>query len=261
MATLTRNGVLCAPVAPPHTDAIDDEFFTLDDFEVELRRLNEVNQQLLDELNPSDNTLDEATPEALRVTEEADELAQLREENRLLKSQLEAFSAAQDEEPWLERQREYEMMLEEKSEVIRGLHQKMNEMQESVSFAPEVPAAPSASSIRLGQAEEILRLKREMDEQRRQLEQDEQDMMAQMRQMEITMARERAEMARHRQEIVRLQKELARETENANRDPGLREKLHSLRRTQESKIAPPAAAEPVVQKDQESGGFFRRMFG
>jgi hypothetical protein len=105
-----------------------------------------------------------------------------------------------------------------------------------------------------------------MEDQRRQLEQDEEEMMAQMRQMELTMAKERAEMARQRQEVQRLQADLAREIENSVRDPELRERLHSLRRTHEPKQTPaPTLVPPAVQtpkpNDQKSSGFFRRIFG
>jgi hypothetical protein len=112
------------------------------------------------------------------------------------------------------------VLVEEKSEVIRGLHQKIQEAQQAQESAIGVESAPaggaSCSGTRLGQAEEILRLKRELEQQRRQLEQDEQDMMTQMRQMEMTMAKERAGLARQQQEVQRLQADLAREIENSS---------------------------------------------
>jgi hypothetical protein len=190
-------------------------------------------------------------------------------ENAALKAhvqELEAASSAPDEEVWLERMREYEMLLEEKSEVIRSLHQKIQEAQESVLGGDSGPASSAhVSGTGLGQAEEILRLKREMEDQRRQLEQDEEDMMGQMRQMEMTMAKERADMARQRQEVQRLQADLTREIENSSRDPELRERLHNLRRAQEPKQALPPMPIPggpaTPSKEQKSSGLLRRIFG
>jgi hypothetical protein len=252
-------------VAPGHDkeDGADD-LLRLNDLEEELKRLSAANEQLLEEFQQMDveasSAVDLATPHA-----DADELERLRQENVVLHArvqELEALGAGQGEELWLERQREYEVLLEEKSEVIRGLHQKIQDAQQAQESAIGGESAPaggaSCSGTRLGQAEEILRLKRELEEQRRQLEQDEQDMMAQMRQMEMTMAKERAGLARQQQEVQRLQADLAREIETSSRDPELRERLHSLRRTQESK---PAAVKTAQPNGQANSGFFRRIFG
>jgi hypothetical protein len=268
MATVTHIDAMpaSASVAPGHDkeDGADD-LLALNDLEEELQRLSAVNEQLLQEFQQTDvkttSAVELATPHA-----DAEELARLCLENATLKvrvQELEALGAGQGEELWLERQREYEVLLEEKSEVIRSLHQKIQETQQAQESAIGGESAPasgaSCSGTRLGQAEEILRLKRELEEQRRQLEEDEQDMMAQMRQMEMTMAKERAGLARQQQEVQRLQADLAREIENSSRDPELRERLHSLRRTQESK--PGAAVKTAQPNGQKNSGFFRRMFG
>ncbi len=232
----------------------DPDQFALTDFEAELKRLSAANQELLDEFQQPD--AQEAAPA------DTGELEELRRENAELRArleELESLVSGQSEEVWVERQREYEMLLEEKSEVIRCLHQKIQDAQESVSLGDAPPASSGASATRLGQAEEILRLKRELDEQRKQLEQDEEDMMGQMRQMEITMAKERAEMARQRQEVQRQQSDLAREIEQSGRDPELRERLNTLRRQSDPKLKPPTD-EPAPAAQQGSG-FFRRMFG
>ena len=265
MAPVNRIDALRAsPSAPPHhgqNDGVDDPF-ALDDFEDELRRLSAVNQELLEEFQH-----DDAEPALVHAPAMQDaEIDLLRQENaelRLRVQELESLGAGQGEELWLERQHEYEVLLEEKSEVIRSLHQKFQEAQESAIGGDSASANSVASSgTKLGQAEEIFRLKREMEEQRRQLDQDEKDMMAQMRQMEITMAKERAQMARQRQEVQRLQADLAREIENSSRDPELRERLQNLRRAQEPKLAaPPAAPTPMPKVDQNRSGFFRRIFG
>ena len=244
-----------ATLAPPgHSDSQ----FEITDFEEELKRLSAVNQELLGEFQH------EATD---------NEIDHLRDENASLKAriqELEALATGQGEELWQERQREYEMLLEEKSEVIRGLHQRIQDMADCVSLGDAPPPAPSVSgtklgqvsATKLGQAEEILRLKRELEEQRKQLEQDEEDMVAQMRTMEMQMAKERAEMARQRQEMQRMQADLAREIEQSSRDPLLRERLNTLRRSAEKPASPAAGGEKPASKDeQKSSGFFRRIFG
>jgi hypothetical protein len=261
-----------------HQDRADD-LFSLDDFDEEIKRLSAANQQLLETLHTQDDDAllgtdqqhTDALLSAVGLTPASPEqLEMLRLENAELRNRVEALEAlgnGKAELTWLERQREYEMLLEEKSEVIRGLHQKIQEAQES-AIGGDTPPAPGGSAVgsamgsalRLGQAEEILRLKREMEEQRRQLEQDEEALMGQMRQMELTMARERAEMARQRQEMQRLQAEMSREIEQSGRDPELRERLNSLRRTQDAKPAPAAAA-PTPTAAEKSSGFFRRIFG
>ena len=264
MAPVNRlDGMRASLASIPHRDRDlpDDDAFELDDFEAELKRLSAVNQELMHDFQP------EAEAPSLGVAD-GDELALLRLENDELKArvqELEAIAAGQGEDLWVERQREYETLLEEKSEVIRNLHQRIQEIQESaISSAPAASSA-GASSTKLGQAEEILRLKREMEEQRRQLERDEEEMMGQMRQMELTMAKERAEMARQRQEVQRLQADLTREIETSSRDSGLRDRLQSLRRPADSKQTPvptpiPAAVKQAA-KDQQSSGLLRRIFG
>jgi cobalamin biosynthesis Mg chelatase CobN len=266
MAPVNRIDALSAsPSAPPHHDPVDgtDDLFAFTDFEEELKRLSAANQQILEEFQHQDDDPCSAVADRTPSTN-TEELAHVRTENAELRArvqELEALGSGQDEEVWLERQREYETLLEEKSEVIRLLHQRIQEVQESAIGGGSAPVGSvTTSGTKLGQAEEILRLKREIEGQRRQLDQDEQEMMGQMRQMEIAMARERAQMARQRQEVQRLQADLAREIENSSRDPELRERLQTLRRAQEPKpaLAPNTAA---PKADQQSSGFFRRMFG
>lgn len=263
MNPVNRVDAARASVVPiPHQEHGDEEALELGDFEAELARLSAANQELMEHIQAP-----AGKPGLVEPTE--GELDELRRENAELRAriaELEACQPQQDEEQWLERQREYEMLLEEKSEVIRGLHLKIQEMQESALGGdhPAPPSGPTPSGTRLGQAEEILRLKRDLESQRRQLELDEEEMMGQMRQMEIAMAKERAEMARQRQEVQRLQAELNREVENATRDPELRDRLNTLRRHSDPKIALPQqgqAPAAAVPKDQKSSGFFRRIFG
>lgn len=269
MAPVKRLEAAPAPFSEEAVGLDDPMDFT--DFEAELKGLAEINRQLLGELRPE--AASEELPAEMPIDDPAgnsEEVELLRQENaglRLRVQELEALVSGNSEELWQERQLEYEALLEEKSEVIRSLHQQIEDMQDSVNLgsAPQASSlAIGASSTRVGQAEEILRLKRELEEQRKQLEQDEVEMMAQMRQMELAMARERAEMARQKQEMSRLQADLTREIEQSSRDPDLRERLNTLRRRSDPK--PAAAAEKApeaasAKKDQPSSGFLRRIFG
>ena len=150
--------------------------------------------------------------------------------------------------------KEYEALLEEKSEVIRGLHLKLQELQEGTRRAPGEPVPKE---------EELCQLKDELEDQRRQLQEDEESLMAQMRDMELALSKDRAELARQRQEMQRLQAELNREIEQAGRDSGLRERLASIRRAHEpaKKDAGHAAADASKGTKQQGSGLFRRLFG
>lgn len=258
MAPTNRlDAVRASTVSCPHYEPMSNDDLDFADLEAEMQRLTAANDELLHEFQSHDTELE------LPAETVDDELALLRLENAELKArlqELEAMTSGESEQLWRERQHEYEMLLEEKSEVIRGLHLKIQEMQESSIGGGD--ATPSGT--KLAQAEEILRLKRELDDQRRQLETDEQDMMEQMRQMELTMAKERAEMARQRQEIQRLQAEIEREVENSTRAPELRERLQSLRRLPDARQTPPpptVVRQPAAAVEQKSSGFLRRIFG
>jgi DNA repair exonuclease SbcCD ATPase subunit len=233
--------------------------------------------------NPSRNSQDSSHASQPAVLEEhasagfvdADEVELLRADNAALRGKVEeleqllALASQETENRWAERQREYESLLEEKSEVIRGLHQKISELRERPSNAG--PAA-SAPSIDQEEVDELLRLKQEIQEQRKQMERDEESMMVQMRQMEMALAKDRAELARQRSELQRLHGELKREMEAASRDGGLRERLTALQRRASgaSKPArgnsepepPPAAPEEAQDNGQgKNGGLLRRIFG
>lgn len=266
MALLNRLNALCAsPSAPSRHEAEPaHEALDLSDFEAEMKRLSAANQELLEQVHAEDDPPAQTASENSAAID-GEELEFLRLENTELRAriqELEALASGQGEKLWRERQREYEMLLEEKSEVIRTLHQKLQDAEESVNLAEAPAPMPGVSNSRIGQAEEILNLKREMEDQRKQLEQDEEDMMAQMRQMELQMAKERAEMARQRQDVARLQAELTREIENASRDPELKERLKGLRRIDSKTTIPtPGAEKPAKPAEQKSSGFFRRIFG
>ncbi len=249
----------------PRADSahFSDDSLNFDDFDAELRRLSAANDELLNEFQTNDHDADPITDDAaLGADADADEMEMLRMENaelRLRVQELEALSSGQGEELWLERQREYEMLLEEKSEVIRTLHATMQELQESAG--PSTPTTPNPTAG-VGQAEEILRLKRELEERGRQMDQDENDMMQQMRQMEVQTAKERAEMGRQRQELQRLKSDLDREIETNSRDPQLRERLQTLARPKSNALIPQGGAgQATPPAEQQSSGFLRRIFG
>src|SRR5262249_5366079 len=168
-------------------------------------------------------------PPAVEVTE-ADllrlENEELRKKVEGLEKQLAARSPAEGAEVWAERQKEYENLLEEKSEVIRALHVSLQD-----GHPREGPARAAGHGPGPGAPpQELQPLKKELDDRRRQLEEDEESLMEQMRQLEMTMCRDRAELARQRAELQRLSNDLRHEIEQAARDAGLRERLIPLQR-------------------------------
>jgi DNA repair exonuclease SbcCD ATPase subunit len=212
------------------------------------------------------------------ILTETEEVEMLRGENAALRAkadeleQLVALSAQEAEERWAERQREYESLVEEKSDVIRGLHQKIAELREraasSSSHTSTAAAAAAAVVDDSGEAtpdrQELLRLKRELEEARDQMLSDEESMMAQMRQMEMALARDRAELARQRSELQRLHGDLKHDMESAARAPGLRERLTALQRpTTKPPVRSSASQDtpPPVQAPATKSGLFRRIFG
>jgi DNA repair exonuclease SbcCD ATPase subunit len=189
-------------------------------------------------------------------SEQAAELEILRSENAELRAKFDEI-----EQAWNERQREYESLLEEKSEVIRALHLKIQQWQEAASGggAPGAEGAPQAGPVNNAEEhQKLLQLKRELDAQRHQLAEDEEALMVQMREMEMSMSRERAELARQRNELARIQSDLNRELEMASRDGGLRDRLAALQRRQEE-AASVSNQTPTAKKT--SSGLLRRIFG
>lgn len=216
--------------------------------------------------NGTDDPIEPGTPE--------EELVLVRAENAELRQRLEEAehllqAAATSEEAWLERQKEYELLLEEKSEVIRELHHRFQQAQETQQSATATPA--EGTSFDAAELDELEQLKNELEEQRRQLDEDEKSLMAQMRQMEMSLSRDRAELARQRSDVQRLHAELTREIEVASRDPGLRERLAGLRRRQQDAAAGKSPASPSqsgaeapvrpAEQPKKSSGLLRRIFG
>lgn len=195
-----------------------------------------------------------------------DELELLRQENgelRCTNVQLRELveQSQAEQESWARREREYENLLEEKSEVIREMHRRLQEASSQT---------PGRAAGDVPQEEELLALHEELERERNQLKEDEESLMKQMRDMELQMSRERAEMARQRNELQRLHKEIQHELELAERDATLRERLAPLqRRAQEAlhRRAPAAAtqapAAPAVPepKPAKDSSLLRRLFG
>jgi chromosome segregation ATPase len=229
----------------------------LEDLDDELRRLTAASQELLASLGRSSGP---DTP----TTTESDDMVLLRMENEELRGRIVDLeklfeTSVAENQPWSERQQEYEALLEEKSEVIRALHQKIRDLQER--------PAPTPNTGEVAVPDELLQLKDQLDDQRRQLQEDEEAMVTQLREMEMSLSRDRAELARQRQEVQRLQADLAREIELASRDPGLRERLMALRRGNDTGKAParptsngtPMPAIPTAG-EKKASGLFKRFF-
>jgi chromosome segregation ATPase len=211
--------------------------------------------------------------DATASTPGAEELERLRSENGELSRRVEDLERIceemqKEQTAWESRQREYEGILEEKSEVIRELHRKLHEQPER---------GPTGATPR---EEELIALSEELERERRQLKDDEEALMQQMRQMEVQMSRERAEMARQRNEFQRLQNDVRHELELAQRDATLRDRLAPLQRRHGEMMNRAGGPRPQLQEqapqgrelgaemDQldESGqkkesGLFRRLFG
>lgn len=229
----------------------------------EMQRLAAINQELLGQSRA------EAAPAP--KAEDTDEPAKLRQENAELRGrivELEKALGAGGELSWADQQKEYEALLEEKSEVIRSLHLKIQELGQQ--------QAPAAAEQAAGGAVDEGKTSKEVADLRRQLEEDEEALMQQMRQMEMAMSKDRAELARQRNEIQRMHNELNHEIEIASRDPELRERLVALQRLQGeisgrktpnqphvalNKESAEAAAAPARSGKAEGTGLFRRIFG
>jgi chromosome segregation ATPase len=192
----------------------------------------------------------------------------LRQENSELREHAEELERLLNEKapPSNDQQKEMEALLEEKSDVIRQLHLKIQELQANPAAAAPEGADPSiqqeSKSELIDQLqqqveelqakpapatpreEELLALHEELEEERRQLKEDEESLMQQMRQMEVQMSRERAEMARQRSELQRLHNDIRHELELASREAELRDRLQPLQRRHQE-MTHRKGAEPI----------------
>jgi len=207
------------------------------------------------------------------------ENAQLRNLCIELEQALQEASQLQEQQGGDEQLREYETILEEKTETIRQLHQELQhahtivaEMENQVNEAMEhrPPAGPAPRE------EELLALSEELQRERRQLQEDEQTLMDQMREMEVSMARERAEMARQRNDLGRLQSDIRHELERLEKSGAAVRKMEELKRQfadatnrrglaasapvpQPQPAQQPQPQQPPAKKD--SNGLMGRLFG
>ncbi len=134
----------------------------------------------------------------------------------------------QTEQVWAEQQKEYEALLEEKSEVIRSLYQKIQDLRDSSSGKSSYQIDEKGSDNPMVVREELKAMKKQLERERRQLREDEKTLEEQMKEMELAMSRERVELARQKNEIQRMYQDLHYELEQATRDGGLRERLMHL---------------------------------
>jgi DNA repair exonuclease SbcCD ATPase subunit len=254
------------------------------DLEARIRRLESgphaaVNRQAPSPVYDSGNGPELATMnETYGLIDPQDELVILRDENGQLRAlvselqhHLENLTGPNSTDAKLaEQNKEMEALLEEKSELIRTMHLKIQEIEEELSKKP-VPIAATPHE------EELMRMNDQLERERRQLQEDEESMMQQMRDMEIQMAKERAEIARQRNEMQRLHGEIRHELELAARDATLRERLAPLQRRHQdvmtrrgsspapgaapaspNAVAPTPAAEAAPPK--KDSGLLRRLF-
>jgi hypothetical protein len=130
-----------------------------------------------------------------------------------------------------ERLRDYEALLDEKTETIRQLHQQLEEARAAVEEAQarQAEAPPPRRQGPIPREEELLSLSEDLERERRQLQDDEATLMDQMRQMEMSMARERAEMARQRNDLQRLYGEVRHELDRLERNGALQSKMDELK--------------------------------
>jgi hypothetical protein len=205
-------------------------------------------------------------------SEDASELAQLQAENQQLQMALVEMQTLLEEKTANKsgnaQAKEYERLLEQKNEVIRTLHMKLQELQERPSTGP----AP--------REDELLTLSEELEKERRQLKEDEESLMQQMREMEIQISKERAELARQRSELQRLHNEIRHDLELASRDTALRERLAPLQRRHQEIVtrrgaapaqggapnpaqtpAPAPAPSPQNPRQPKDSSLLRRFFG
>ncbi|MCI0642077.1 MAG: hypothetical protein L0Y72_10780 [Gemmataceae bacterium] len=266
MSKASPSAVECNGVVPQHSNSIGQDR----ELHAELERLAAINEELLGSAKVNGHSFANDEELARKRADNTDLLLRVQELEALVQA------AATAEEAWLERHKEFEAILEEKSEVIRTLHLKLQE--KHVEKPPAEPPVSEEVAKAAALDKEVQRLRRELQAQKEQLAEDEESLMAQMRQMEVSMAKDRAELARQRNDILRLQSEFNHEMEMASRDPGLRERLANLQRRHKDTGAhrrpalPPAAADakapppvpqpqPPAPKKPQSSGLIKRLFG
>jgi type I site-specific restriction endonuclease len=244
------------------------EGLNLDSIKDELRRLSAANQELLESFSGREAAA--ARTVRSSPTETIDRLTQENAELKRRIVDLEGELANLAPESWTEQQREqqrnFEQLLDEKSEIIRTLNHKLQSLTESGNFGGNDY-----------EQEKLQALAADLQARDEQLRADEEAMQMQVREMEMRMSRERAELARQKAQIDRLHSDLERELEVASRDPNLRDRLRSLQRSGDARPRPstqpslparpatPSTLDPAASNSgapvNESRSVLRRMFG
>jgi hypothetical protein len=155
-----------------------------------------------------------------------------------------------------DRQKEYESLLEEKSELIRSLHLKIQELQDQKPVAPQTPKEEELLALSEELERERCQLQQEckqLEEERNQFMEDEESMTKQMRDMEVQMARERADFSRQRSELNRVYEEIRREMDNIERNGLLNQRLSQLRQRFQDVVNPQG---PTASPRSASGAGF-----
>jgi hypothetical protein len=243
-----------------------------------LRRLR--NQQEVVGRPPPRDEEDEAPPRRKEKGNPGDDADRLLAENQELRSIIAELkqclddSAAQGKgnQSFEDREREYETLLEEKSEMIRELHVRVQELEKQggggggggrAAETPEQEELLALSDELERERCQLEQERRQLEGDRRQLREDEESMMRQMREMELQMAKERAELARQRNELQRLHSEIRHELEAAQRDAAVRERLQMLQRKHPQEPAAEGEDAPKKKpaKPKKESGFFGKLFG
>jgi hypothetical protein len=191
----------------------------------------------------------------------AEEMAHLRLENEQLRRSIAEIREnledvhKRDDQVANERLKEYESLLEEKSELIRNLHLKIQELSEQrpVAQTPKEEELLALSEELERERCQLQQDRRQMEDERKQLAEDEESMVKQMRDMEVQMARERADFARQRTELNRVYEEIRREMENIERNGLLNQRLGQLRQRFQDVINPKGSA-PSISKSSPPPG-------
>jgi hypothetical protein len=248
---------------------------------------DEENEEILQRVRQEE----EAKPKDRRDDEDAgssEELEKVTAENQELRSIIaelkqcleEQTSQGKPEQSWEDREREYEAMIEQKSDAIRELHLRVQDLEKQASESggggsgDEAPEQEELLALSDELERERCQLEQErqsLDADRRQLREDEESMMRQMREMELQMAKERAELARQRTELQRMHSEIRHELELAQRDAAVRERLEKLQRRHQQADPSSGEEEPRKKSGQTavnkpskgsgSTGIFGRLFG
>jgi hypothetical protein len=149
--------------------------------------------------------LSKAVRHNAEVVEGTGDLARLRRENAELRARVEELErtllAASGKAPAADTEfelgawttKDYEMLLKEKSEIIRTLNMQIHELQRTLGAAPQPPAT---GPNELGTMS------------RRHLVEDKEALILLMRQMHRAMSKDQAEISRQRDQIERLRQEL-----------------------------------------------------